>query len=225
MTEKNPRGRPAGSRHPTQEPALSRQRIVTAAVELLDTDGVDGLTMRRLAGCLGAGVMSLYWHVDNKDRVLDLALDAVLEYRHPPHSDDPRDWRQDALHLLEDWRAVMLRHPWSAPLLPRQTLGPNVLGRLELLSNALSRAGVTDADLNAAVWSLWNHVMGATVTRASFELSARKSTDSSHGQRLAHLTADHQAIERTGLLLDDDWDGVFRKGLDFLLDGISSRRS
>ena len=60
------------------EPALSLERIVDTAVELLDAHGVAGLTMRRLADRLGAGAMSLYWHVNNKDQVFDLALDAVL---------------------------------------------------------------------------------------------------------------------------------------------------
>ncbi len=95
--------------------------------------GVDGLTMRRLADRLGAGVMSLYWHVGNKEDVFDLALDSVLDYRAPPQPGEPQDWRGDVVHMLEDWRASMLRHPWSASLLPRRALGPNILGRLELL--------------------------------------------------------------------------------------------
>ena len=133
--------------------------------------GVDGLTMRRLADRLGSGVMSLYWHVDNKEDVFDLALDSVLEYRGPPQTAESQDWRGEVVHMLEDWRASMLRHPWSASLLPRRALGPNILSRLELLSKTLSRAGVADADLNVAIWSLWNYVMGATITRASFDLS------------------------------------------------------
>ena len=66
------------------ESPLSRARIVATAVELLDAQGLDGLTMRRLADRLGSGVMSLYWHVDNKEDVFDLALDSVLEYRGLP---------------------------------------------------------------------------------------------------------------------------------------------
>ena len=123
---------------PRTEPPLSLDRIVATAVELLDTEGVDGLTMRRLADRVGAGAMSLYWHVDNKEAVFDLALDAVLEYRGPPQPAESEDWRGDILHLLEDWRASMLRHPWSASLLPRRALGPNILARLELLGKTLS---------------------------------------------------------------------------------------
>lgn len=204
-----------------REPPLSLERIVATAVELLDAQGLDGLTMRRLADRLGSGVMSLYWHVDNKEEVFDLALDSVLEYRRPPNVGESQDWRGEVVHMLEDWRAIMLRHPWSASLLPRQALGQNILSRLEMLSKTLSKAGVADADMNVAIWSLWNYVMGATITRASFDLS--DDDRASAQQRLEHLSGHHPTIERTRLLLDDDWDGVFRKGLGFLLDGLSPR--
>lgn len=204
------------------EPALSRERIVAAAVALLDAEGAQGLSMRRLADRLGCGVMSLYWHVDNKDGVLDLALDAVLAYRPAADAPDEQDWRAEVAHMLGDWRAGMLRHPWSAALLPRRALGPNVLGRLELLSRALSAAGVADGALNVAIWSLWNYLMGATVTRVSFQLTDEEQ--SAAQARLTRLGEDYPTIERSRLLLDNDWDGAFQKGLDFLLDGIVPNR-
>ena len=201
------------------EPSLSLERIVTVAVELLDADGIGGLSMRRLAESLGSGVMSLYWHVSNKEDVFDLALDSVLAYREPRLTGKSEDWRRDVIHILKNWRVAMLRHPWSVSLLPRRALGPNTLGRLELLSKTLSRAGVADADLNAAIWSLWNYVMGATITRANFELSAEDQAAAQ--QNLTDLGERYPTIARSHLLLDDDWEGAFQKGLDFLLDGIA----
>ncbi|WEX75820.1 TetR/AcrR family transcriptional regulator C-terminal domain-containing protein [Sinorhizobium numidicum] len=207
---------------PRSEPPLSLERIVAAAIELLDAQGIDGLKMRRLADRLGSGVMSLYWHVNNKEDVFDLALDSVLEYRGPPQIVESQDWRGEVVHMLEDWRASMLRHPWSALLLPRRALGPNILSRLELLSKTLSRAGVADADLNVAIWSLWNYVMGATITRASFDLS--DDDRAAAQQHLTRCSERYPTIERSRLLLDNDWDGAFRKGLDFLLDGLAPRQ-
>ena len=170
-----------------------------------------------------ASTLSLYWHIDNKEDVFDLALDSVLEYRGSLQINESQDWRGAVVHLLKDWRERMLRHPWSASLLLGRALGPNILSRLELLSKTLSRAGVADADLNVAIWSLWNYVMGATITRASFDLSAKDRADAQ--QRLEHLSGHHPTIERSRLLLDDDWDGVFRKGLGFLLDGLAPREA
>ncbi|MCO5152172.1 MULTISPECIES: TetR/AcrR family transcriptional regulator [unclassified Shinella] len=212
--------RPGGE--PQAEPPLSLERIVATAIDLLDAEGVDGLKMRRLADRLGAGAMSLYWHVENKEAVFDLVLDAVFDCRGISEVDEARGWRPEVVHMLEDWRAVMLRHPWSAALLPRRALGPNILGRLERLGKALSKAGVPETELNAAIWSLWNYVLGATITRASFDLSA---ADMAAGQqRLSRLSEHYPTIERSRLLLDSDWDGTFRKGLDFLLDGLALKR-
>ena len=218
---KRPRRRIASTRGDAAargEPTLSLERIVAGAVELLDAEGIDGLKMRRLADRLGAGAMSLYWHVGNKEEVFDLALDSVLAYRGAPQMVESQDWRAQVVDMLEDWRSSMLRHPWSASLLTRRALGPGILGRLELLGGALSRAGVAEADLNVAIWSLWNYVIGATVTRASFELS--DDDQAAAQQRLAGLSEHYPTIEGSRLLLDNDWDGAFRKGLDFLLDGL-----
>lgn len=281
---------PAAPSQPDGEPPLSRARIAAAAIAILDADGLDGLSMRKLADRLGAGVMSLYWHVANKDALLDLALDAVLalprtqtpgakaagtqtagmqapdKWVHekqtpdkqrgeteqadtdaaaPPAAPRPtqaaEDWRADILDMAEDWRAAMLAHPWSASLLPSRARGPNILARLELLGATLARAGVPEADINAAIWSVWNHVMGATVTRASFAVSSQDrqaaqtrlnepaaphaaATDPTPSQSAPAQSAGHPTISRTRLLMDDDWDGAFRKGLGFLLDGLAPQR-
>jgi hypothetical protein len=89
----------------------------------------------------------------------------------------------------------------------------------EQISELLPHA---DAGLNAGIWSLWNYVMGATVTRASFDLS--DDDRAAAQQRLAGLSERYPTIERSRLLLDNDWDGAFRKGLDFLLDGLAPKQ-
>lgn len=206
---------------PADDGTLSRERIAAVAVDLLDKKGLAGLTMRGLADALGSGVMSLYWHVSNKEAVFDLALDTVFAYA--PKAEPAENWRDEAVHLLEDWRASMLAHPWSSALLPSRALGPNILSRLERLGQILSKAGVKDSDLNVAIWSLWNYVMGATVTRASFGPSEPERA--ALQESLGDLSDAYPTIARSRLLLDSDWDGVFRKGLDFLLDGLAPATS
>ncbi len=200
-----------------QPPAdnLSQAKVAEAAVHLLDTRGTRGLTMRALAEHLGSGVMSLYWYVDNKDGVFDLALDFVMQYNPPASHDlDTIDCRAGVIAILQDWREVMLKHPWSVFLLPQRTLGPNILTRLEMLAKILSRAGVQDTALNTAIWSLWNYVVGATTTRVSFLIQMEKSPEP------PVLDDSFTLISQSGLLMSDDWDGVFLGGLDMLLDGI-----
>lgn len=225
-------GAPKGGRNPKsvwlraarasrEEPPLSRARIVDEAVALLDERGIEGLTMRRLAERLGSGVTTLYWHVDNKEDVVDLALDAIF-VQLPKSSKEiqPGEWREEVIALVIDWRAAMLNHPWSAALLQRPALGPNLLDRLEFLQAALARAGLTSQKLITSTWTLYNYVMGATISRASHTLSdedreAAQERLRNQGDRYPTLSAmDH--------LLEDDWDGVFVDGLDYILSGIAS---
>src|SRR5437868_11770395 len=124
---RQPRGR-------REAPPLSRERIVAEAIALLDEEGADRLTMRRLAERLGTGSTTLYWHLDTKDDVIDLAVDAIFGETPIPkrHSDD---WRADLTALLTGWRATLLRHPWTAALAAnrRPLLGPNFLAWMEFL--------------------------------------------------------------------------------------------
>src|SRR3954453_8973113 len=75
-------------------PALGREQIVRAAMEIADAEGLEAISMRRVAAGLGAGTMSLYWYVAGKDELLDLMVDAAFgEFRIP---DRPTgDWRAD----------------------------------------------------------------------------------------------------------------------------------
>ncbi|MEU0933812.1 TetR/AcrR family transcriptional regulator C-terminal domain-containing protein [Embleya sp. NPDC005971] len=200
---------------------MTRARIVGEAVALLDAEGIDGLTMRRLAERLGSGVTTLYWHVDTKIDVVDLALDAIFaETPLPAPAPDPDAWQADIVALLMDWRATMLRHPWSAALLQRPTLGPNLLARMEFLQATLVRAGFTGRRLNSATWALYNHLMGATVARAGFTLSAE---DREAAQRRLHdLNDRYPTLSANDYMLQNDWDTTFTTGLTYVLNGITA---
>ncbi|MFY1688488.1 TetR/AcrR family transcriptional regulator [Plantactinospora sp. WMMB782] len=202
-------------------PPLHRDRIVAAAVELLDRDGVAGLTMRRLAERLGAGSTTLYWHVTNKDDVLDLALDQIFgEVEVPEPSTTAGDWRGDVEALLFGWRAAMLRHPWSAALIGRPLLGPNVLTRTEFLQSTLSRAGLVEPDLSAATHALANYVIGAAVTLSSWQRVADPESRQAAREHLATRRDRYPTLVETGHLDDRDEDQTFRRGLTYLLDGL-----
>jgi AcrR family transcriptional regulator len=206
------RDRPARSR-PTP---LSRDRIVEAAVPLLDEHGIEGLTMRRLAQSLRVTSTALYWHVDTKEDVLDLALDRIFGDVPLPAPTD--DWRADARDLTRAWRTAMLRHPWAPPLIGRPMLGPNVLARTEFLQSALVRGGFTDRRLAVATRVLANYVIGAALTEATWRSAGPRSR---HEAR-HHITADPAAyptLAASGHLDPARWgdDELFDQGLDALL--------
>ncbi|GLZ79613.1 TetR family transcriptional regulator [Actinorhabdospora filicis] len=202
------------------DPPLTRARITEAAVALLDDEGMDRLTMRRLAERLDAGATTLYWHVSTKDDVIDLAVDAIFgEATVPSPTGSPR---ADVTALLHAWRAAMLRHPWSAavPARRRPLIGPRFLAWMEFLQSALVRTGLPAAQVNPATWALYNHVMGSVSGQIGLRLPA---AELEAGRRhLQSVAAEFPTVAAHNYIADTDWDAAFSSGLGFLLDGITA---
>jgi len=119
---------------------ISRDAIVTAAVQLLDREGLAALSMRKLADELGAGAASLYWHVGSKDGLLDLVMDQVIGEGKVPDP-DPARWQEQLKQVARDQRAASLRHPWIVRVsIGRIPMGPNALRYSERIL-AILRAG------------------------------------------------------------------------------------
>jgi AcrR family transcriptional regulator len=196
--------------------ALTRERITAAAVGLLDGDGPRQLTMRRLAERLSVAAPTLYWHVKTKDDVLDLALDAIFaEVEVPARTGD---WRADARELVSRWRATMLRHPWSPPLLGRPMLGPNVLARTEFLQSSLARSGLTGMPLVAATHGLANLTIGAALTESTWQGGVAQE---SAAELVAASAHDYPTLAQTRHLGDPGWDEVFTQSVTTYLAGLA----
>src|SRR5262245_31661524 len=102
---------------------LSRERAVEVAMGLADAEGIEGLTMRRLAEELGVEAMSLYHHAANKDDILDGMVDSVFAEIEPTSL--TMDWKEAMRRRAHSARAVLLRHPWAIRLMEaRATPGP-----------------------------------------------------------------------------------------------------
>jgi AcrR family transcriptional regulator len=211
-------------RPPTEAPrrlgeALTRERIVAAAVTELDEHGAERLTMRRLAQRLDVTSTALYWHVATKEDLLDLAVDhAVGEVALPDPADEPR---VVVGALLLGWRAAMLAHPWSPALLGRPQLGPNVLARTEFLQAALVRAGLCGIDLASATRLLADFVIGSAMSAASW---ARLRDPGIVGKARAHIVDRAELYPTLGTsgFVDRAWsdDDLFSLGLDRVLDAL-----
>jgi AcrR family transcriptional regulator len=125
--------------------ALHRDHIVATAVTLADEQGVDALSMRRLAQRLGTGAMSLYNHVSDKDDLLEAMVEHVLGDPSMPHVEDAGGdgWR-DALVALAVWlRGVLLEHPWVCDLWWSTFPGPQRTAMMEAVLGTLRRGGFT----------------------------------------------------------------------------------
>ncbi|NUO97952.1 MAG: TetR/AcrR family transcriptional regulator [Nonomuraea sp.] len=144
-------------------PSRSREEIVRAALELLDEEGLAGLSMRKLGAKLSAGATSLYWYVANKQELLELAYDEIWGEVAIPDPDEV-GWRESASVLAYRMRQVMLSHPWSADLLGRlPALGPRALGTADRMRKVFKAAGFTGFDVDYAVATVTAYVYGATI--------------------------------------------------------------
>lgn len=163
---------------------ISRDAIVAAAIRLLDADGLDALSMRRIADELGTGAASLYWHVGSKDGLLDLIFDEIigegLESFPGPVSGD---WREQLKDVARAQRAVTLRHPYIVRIsIGRIPMGPNALRYSERVL-AILRAGGLPPDLAVK----GSHLLIATVN--GFTVDETGISDSESAPQTAETAA------------------------------------
>ncbi|KOG58235.1 hypothetical protein ADK75_02370 [Streptomyces virginiae] len=170
--------RPAApARRRSEAPSgLDRDRITAATVRLLDADGLARFSMRRLAAGLGVTAMSLYWYVDTKQDLLELALDRALgEVRLPAAAAEGAaeaggaGWPGRLQTLARSYRRVLADHPWVAPLTAAYpNIGPHARAFDAALQRLLDATGLVDAARTGAhlAVSQFLHGCGGTVRRA-----------------------------------------------------------
>lgn len=212
---------------------LDLQRIVRAALALLDEAGLDGLNMRALAERLGVKAASLYWYVRNKEELLELLADAISAEVRAPAVDLP--WRARVEALLVDNRRVLLAHRDAARILvATPPAGPNRMRLIDLVFDALLAAGFSGVEviragrlLNDYVTSFVleeaNEVGMAAAMGVGEDGAASIEEVEAAGQRsFAALPADtYPAIAAVAAhIADPDLDARFRFGLKVVLDGL-----
>ncbi|MDQ0961926.1 AcrR family transcriptional regulator [Streptomyces sp. B4I13] len=230
-----------GRREPDQ-PALSRDAIVREAVAMLDADGIEALSMRKLGARLNAGATSLYRHVATKDELMELAVDEVAAEIHVPSADgsagpDGPDWRAVVAEAAGSFRATALRHPWLASVLGQAGLaylGPNLMAFSERLAALFTAAGF--AEPGRVIEPVLSYVIGVSTTEAAWLTTVARSgeTEADFVARLmpaaqqaaapyAHLAAEYAASAAESADPAALREGKFAYGLDVVLDGLALR--
>ncbi|MGK5733392.1 TetR/AcrR family transcriptional regulator [Streptomyces sp. URMC 124] len=153
---------PAPRRGDDQGAGLDRQRIVRATIRLLDTEGLEKFSMRRLAAELGVTAMSVYWYVDNKDDLLEYALDEIwADVALPDVSDESGDWRDQLRGLAEAYRQCLAGHPWASRLMGRYlNLGPRSMAFSNSTIAVMGRCGIPQEHISGALAALFQFVYG-----------------------------------------------------------------
>ncbi|MBM4336858.1 MAG: TetR family transcriptional regulator [Deltaproteobacteria bacterium] len=150
---------------PTRRP-LTTERVVAAALRLIDRDGVESLSMRRLGALLRVEAMSLYKHVPDKSALVDGVIARVLAELAPP--DPAAPWDARLRHVANEFRRVALAHPHVFPLLatrvPKIAVG---FAPIEAMLAAFRSAGLGDAQVLAHFWSFLAYLTGALLTETA----------------------------------------------------------
>ncbi|WP_460391479.1 TetR/AcrR family transcriptional regulator [Actinophytocola sediminis] len=181
-------GRPKGQRGP--RPKLSVERIAQAAVQIADADGLEALSMQRIAAELGYSTMSLYNHIPSKELLLEVVADIGADA--PPDLDDAEDFRQAVRRWVGALWAGFQQRPWMLRVpLDNAHLGPTQLAWLERLLRPLLAAGLAGGEARVAALHLTAVVRGTAQISMNMT-SAHKDGDGipDSDADLAHVVAE-----------------------------------
>ncbi|WP_433598146.1 TetR/AcrR family transcriptional regulator C-terminal domain-containing protein [Nocardia sp. CA-135953] len=217
---------------------LTREQIVTAAVAVLDAEGVAGLNVRRLGGRLGVASTAMYYYVKNKDELVTLAADLVWREIELP---DPAvtEWRSAAAGLAREVYAMVGRHFWLLPAMSTHLIyGPGKARFDECCLAVFEDAGFTGPHADHAAATVLMYVIGAAhgsaAERAWQARMRRAGVDEDAGQAevLAYITETAQQFPRLRARLETSApnsietlpaDTGFEFGLRTVLDGLKAR--
>ncbi|CAM5408733.1 TetR/AcrR family transcriptional regulator [Streptomyces aurantiogriseus] len=226
----------ARERREPDQPALSRDAIVREAIAMLDADGIEALSMRKLGARLNAGATSLYRHVATKDELMELAVDEVAAEIRVPDADGA-DWRAAVAEAASSFRATALRHPWLSSVLGQAGLaylGPNLMNFSERLAALFTAAGFPEP--GRVIEPVLAYVIGMSTTEAAWLTTVARSgeTEAEFVARLMPAAAqaaasyEHLADEYATTAAETAdpaalRDAKFTYGLEVVLDGLALR--
>jgi len=210
---------------------LTRDRVLSTAVALADREGIEALSMRRLAQALDVVPMALYRHVANKDELLDALVDVVIGEIDPPL--DGADWKTALRTRILSARRALLRHPWASRLMEsRNTPTPVVLGYMDSMIG-MFRTGGFSLDLTHHAL----HAMGSRMFGFTQELfNDTSDVDPAAGAEMwgamantypyifeIFTTISHDDASTVGAGCDDQFE--FEFALDLMLEGLEKLKS
>jgi AcrR family transcriptional regulator len=203
---------------------LSRDRVLRAAVELADAEGIDVLTMRRLAQALGVEAMSLYHHVSNKDDILVGMVELVVAEFDLPVA-GTADWKEELRRSSTSAHEVLRRHPWAPNLiLSGPGTGTARFRSMDAILGCLREAGFSAELTDHAYHALDSHVMGFTLWQVGISSGMSRLRGGVEGFLATDPFAgfpyllEHAEQHLRPRRADDE--GEFAFGLRLILDGL-----
>lgn len=215
--------------NPTGRTPLTVATVVDAALALVDAEGLEAVSIRKLARHLGVTPMAIYWHVRNKDELLDGVAARILEDIDLP-AGPGKEWEEQLRVLLGSLLGALRAHPSAASLISTRTIASErSLQATETLLDILRRAGFSPAQATQvarhALSTLTSLVAGEPGTVVRHESPAQRETRRQARATLEALPSDHypRLVEAAAPLSEGMApDAYFAFGLDLLLAGIEA---
>ena len=209
---------------------LTRDKIVRAALRIMDEEGLEAVTMRRVAKEVGVEAMSLYNHVKDKDDILDGVCSCVMQDFQLP--DDGSDAYGAGRAVAHEWRRILKAHPNVMALLAerqRPLSETEALMPMEVALRVLRQMGLTERDTVKAFHVMGGYIMGFVMMEVGQMFSAANSrADGASAEQLTQRFPKERfpaLAAAIPLMADCDPDEQFEFGLDLLLAGLASRLS
>ncbi|MGW7200184.1 TetR/AcrR family transcriptional regulator [Streptomyces chryseus] len=217
------------TRRSDQPAGLDRDRITAVSVRLLDAEGLAKFSMRRLAAELNVTPMSVYWYVDTKDDLLELALDSVFSEITPPAATD--DWRDRLRGLATSYRELLVRHVWVSPLIGTfLNIGPHSMAFSLAVQDVVRATGLPPHGQMGAVAAVFQFVYGFGTVEGHFVqrcASAGMSQDEYLAEAMGGISAApslRKSFENARNLLDaragETVEEMRERDFDFALDTL-----
>ncbi|SDM56356.1 TetR/AcrR family transcriptional regulator C-terminal domain-containing protein [Allokutzneria albata] len=205
---------------------VTREKVLAAALALVEENGVQGLSMRKLAAAVGVEAMSLYNHVPNKDAVIDGIAELVIRGMVLP--EPTGDWKNDLRGLADAFRTAATRYPHAAGLVLTRQLGSDAsLAGTDAALSVLRGAGFGAEEAVHALRAVLAFLVG-TVLR---EVESGPAFDGDDPEAVAHRRAELVAspfpalAESAPFLASCDHDREYEFGLELLLTALETRRT
>ena len=201
---------------------LTRDRIVDAAMKVMDTEGLDAVSMRRVAREVGVEAMSLYNHVRDKEDLLDGMLESIMGSFDYPESTADADWTVFGREIARGWRTMLKAHPGAIQLFAERK-GP--LGTVEAMRpvdvalGALMHAGLSPQDAVQAFHAIGGYIFGYVMmeTGQLFGDESPRELPPGVAATLPNMAA------CAAYLRDCNFDTQFEFGLDLMLEGLRAK--
>jgi AcrR family transcriptional regulator len=210
---------------PRKRVPLNRDRVLSAAVAIADSAGIGSLTMRSLAQELGVKPMALYYHVANKEEILDGIVDLVFREIALPAANG--DWRSEIVRRANSARQVLRRHPWAIGLMEsRKTPGPATLRHHDATIGTLRAAGFS-VEMTAHAYALLDsYIYGFALQEVSLPFEGPETVADVAAPMMQQFPTDaypHLVEMTTEYVLQPGYDfgNEFEFGLGVILDALT----